>query len=67
MAVLKQKGILTQAEAIGKRVTIHVEMFNPALKLYERLGFEKKGEHGVYHFMEWAPATAHSQRSADAG
>jgi hypothetical protein len=35
-------------------VTIHVEMFNPALALYERLGFRKLREFGVYHFMEWS-------------
>src|SRR2546427_4671140 len=27
----------------GKRVSIHVEMFNPALALYQRLGFRKRG------------------------
>jgi ribosomal protein S18 acetylase RimI-like enzyme len=46
------------AEAVssgGKRVTIHVEAYNPALRLYERLGFRKVGEHGVYHLMEWSP------------
>ena len=42
----------------GKRVGIHVEMFNPALALYERLGFRKLQEHGVYHFMEWSPESS---------
>ena len=53
-------GILTDILAEGartaKRVTIHVEMFNPALRLYERLGFRRLGEHGVYHFMGWTPS-----------
>jgi ribosomal protein S18 acetylase RimI-like enzyme len=30
-------------------------MFNPALALYERLGFRKRREVGMYHFMEWLP------------
>jgi ribosomal protein S18 acetylase RimI-like enzyme len=34
-------------------VTIHVEVFNPALRLYERLGFKKVAENGPYHLMEW--------------
>ena len=42
----------------GKRVSIHVEMFDPALQLYQRLGFRKLGEHGVYNFMEWSPESS---------
>lgn len=43
-------------EAGEKRlpVRIHVEQFNPALKLYERLGFRKLHDEGVYYLMEWA-------------
>ena len=52
-AILKE--ILAEGTREGKRVSIHVEMFNPALALYERLGFRKVREHGVYHFMEWSP------------
>jgi len=49
------RSVLDQGEADGKPVTIHVEQFNPALRLYERLGFRRIGEHGVYHLMEWRP------------
>jgi len=31
---------------------------DPALALYERLGFRKLREHGVYHFMEWSPESS---------
>ncbi len=35
-------------------LTIHVESFNPAKRLYERLGFKMISEtNGVYHLMEW--------------
>ncbi len=35
-------------------VTIHVEVFNRARKLYERLGFKQVGEtDGVYILMKW--------------
>jgi hypothetical protein len=50
----------TEAEGArgGKRVSIHVQMFNPALALYECLGFRKRREVGVYHFMEWSPESS---------
>ncbi len=47
--------LFDEAEATGRIVTIHVEIFNPARALYERLGFVSKGERGVYDFMEWKP------------
>ena len=50
--------ILAESTRGGKRVSIHVEMFNPALRLYQRLGFRKRGAHGVYHFMEWSPGSS---------
>jgi ribosomal protein S18 acetylase RimI-like enzyme len=40
--------LLAEADATGKRVTIHVERFNPALRLYERLGFVQVKDEGVY-------------------
>ena len=39
--------------AAGKALSIHVEKFNPALRLYERLGFSVKEDKGVYLLMEW--------------
>ncbi|MEI7769112.1 MAG: GNAT family N-acetyltransferase [Chloroflexales bacterium] len=47
--------ILAEAEGLALPVTIHVECFNPALRLYERLGFHKVGDRGVYYFMEKLP------------
>jgi GNAT superfamily N-acetyltransferase len=43
----------TEAQAAGKPLRIHVERFNPALKLYARLGFREIEDKGVYLFMEW--------------
>ena len=45
--------ILDEGAATKTPVTIHVEDFNPAMRLYERLGFRRIGSHGVYHLMEW--------------
>lgn len=47
--------ILAEASEAGKLVRIHVERNNPAMRLYERLGFEKIEEQGVYYLMEWKP------------
>ena len=48
--------LLDEADAAGKSVTIHVERFNPALRLYERLGFAVAEDKGVYLLLEWLPA-----------
>jgi ribosomal protein S18 acetylase RimI-like enzyme len=41
--------------ASGKGVGIMVEKFNPALRLYRRLGFTDIADSGVYLEMEWLP------------
>jgi len=48
------RDLLTEAAAARKPVRIHVERFNPALRLYERLGFIQVGDNGVHYLMEWA-------------
>lgn len=52
------EAVLAEAAEAGKPVRIHVESFNPAMRLYERLGFRKIDENGVYHMMEWSPDDA---------
>ena len=47
-----------EAQASSRPLRIHVERFNPALRLYERLGFRDIEDKGVYLFMEWRPAAA---------
>jgi ribosomal protein S18 acetylase RimI-like enzyme len=44
--------LLQQAESVGKSVSIHVEQNNPALRLYQRLGFQKVRDVGLYYLME---------------
>jgi ribosomal protein S18 acetylase RimI-like enzyme len=43
-------------EAGLSRVSIHVEQNNPALRLYERLGFRMIEPRGIYFLMEWTVA-----------
>ena len=47
------RGLQSEAAAAGKPLRIHVERFNPALRLYQRLGFRQIDDRGVYLFMEW--------------
>ena len=48
---------LMEEAALSQRcLSIHVERYNPALRLYERLGFVLKEDKGVYLLMEWNPS-----------
>lgn len=47
--------LISESEASGKPLSIHVERFNPALRLYGRLGFRKAADKGVYFLMERSP------------
>ena len=50
--------VLDEAAADGLTVSIYVEHYNPAKRLYHRLGFKEISENGVYHLMKWdGPAT----------
>ena len=49
------QGLLDEAEGSGRRVTLHVLQNNPAIHLYQRLGFSDAGEQGIYRRMEWVP------------
>ncbi len=51
------RDLLEEAAATGRRLTIHVERYNPALRLYQRLGFEPVGEIGVYLLLAVEPPT----------
>jgi ribosomal protein S18 acetylase RimI-like enzyme len=47
--------ILVEGQAHMQHVTIHVERYNPALRLYQRLGFKPIADKGVYLLMQWVP------------
>ena len=47
--------LFAEATERGVAVTVHVEIFNPARALYERLGFRPRGEQGMYVLMAWRP------------
>lgn len=50
--------LIDEAAAADKAVVIHVEKYNPAMRLYRRLGFKTEADNGVYDLMRWKPAPA---------
>ena len=48
--------IMAEAKEAGKPVSIYVETFNPSLRLFERLGFQRENEKGFHLLMKWQPA-----------
>ena len=51
------RDLISESEASAKPLSIHVERFNPALRLYERLGFREVEDKGVYLLMQRASGT----------
>jgi len=47
--------LIERIQAEGRDVTIHVERFNPAQRLYARLGFVPEEAGPVYLLMRWTP------------
>ena len=45
--------LLVEGKRTGRAVRIYVEEFNPSLHLFERLGFVRGEQHGIYVLMEW--------------
>ena len=52
------RDLLDEAAAAGKDMSIHVEKFNPAMRLYRRLGFVTEEDKGVHDLMRWKAAAA---------
>ena len=45
--------LMQEASASGCKLSIHVEIHNRAVALYDRLGFAAVAEQGIYRRMEW--------------
>jgi len=54
------RALMEEARIGGKVLSIHVEKFNPALRLYQRLGFQPREDQGVYLLMDWRGTAAES-------
>jgi ribosomal protein S18 acetylase RimI-like enzyme len=51
------RDLISESEESGKPLSIHVQRFNPALHLYERLGFRTVTDKSVYYLMERSPGS----------
>lgn len=47
------EAILEEARISRRTVSLHVEQYNPARRLYERIGFRTLESNGVYERMQW--------------
>lgn len=50
-----------EARESHQSLRLHVENFNPAFRLYERLGFRKVAEYSFYWRMEWNSRVSQTQ------
>lgn len=48
------KELQEEAKSADKKLSIHVERLNPAMRLYERLGFRQVEDKGVYLLLHWS-------------
>lgn len=62
------QAVIDEAAAAGCMASINVEVFNPAQRLYWRLGFRPEGpQEGPYQFMTWRPRPSTSDSSLQPG
>jgi ribosomal protein S18 acetylase RimI-like enzyme len=61
------KDLMAEAAETGRRVTIHVDKFNPALRLYQRLGFRIAQDAGSDWGMEWRTVSTAERSLAASG
>ncbi len=54
----RMQALLNRGLNCGKSIFLSVEIFNPAQRLYERLGFRDYEQIGIYKRMRWSPVTA---------
>jgi ribosomal protein S18 acetylase RimI-like enzyme len=49
------KDLQAEGARAGRALTIYVESFNRSLRLFDRLGFHKIGDEGIYFLLKWQP------------
>jgi ribosomal protein S18 acetylase RimI-like enzyme len=59
------KQLMVEAAGAQKPIKLHVETFNRARRLYERLGFRPTGDNGIYLEMVWKPESGASLQSGE--
>jgi ribosomal protein S18 acetylase RimI-like enzyme len=59
------RDLLAEATAAQKPLRLSVYKLNPALRLYERMGFLRDGEEALYIQMQYLPAPASARMTQD--
>ena len=49
------EGLIKRSDKVQKKISLHVDPYNPALQLYLRLGFIHLKNNGRYYYMERNP------------
>jgi len=57
------KQLMAEAEAHNQKVSLHVEPYNPALRLYQRLDFQYIEQNGIYYLMCWQPKSTEQENT----
>ncbi|MEK8021356.1 MAG: GNAT family N-acetyltransferase [Candidatus Parabeggiatoa sp.] len=57
------KQIMAEATAHNQKVSLHVEPYNPALRLYQRLDFQYIEQNGAYDLMCWQPKSTQQENT----
>jgi len=58
------RDLLDEADRLGQPVRLHVEAFNPAQALYQRLGFVHTGAAGIYQELTRLPRRREGSHAA---
>jgi ribosomal protein S18 acetylase RimI-like enzyme len=61
------RALLDEATGSGRPVRLHIKKVDPALRLYQRLGFKPVEDNGIYWFIEWAPQADEPEQSGSSG
>jgi len=56
--------LISEASEAGKLLTVYVESFNPALRLFERLGFSRSEDQGIHILMQRRPELDYFDQSS---
>ena len=61
------RDLMDEAAASGKAISIHVEKQNPAMRLYQRLGFVTEEDKGIHDLMRWKSGLTDAGRPREGG
>jgi ribosomal protein S18 acetylase RimI-like enzyme len=52
------RDLMDEAAAAGKSLSVLVEKFDRAMRLYQRLGFKTEQDKGAFDLMRWSPPSS---------